>query len=372
MIRTALKFGTFVLVCLAFTTYLAFTIGNLDLRDPLGNDTYTLQATFDDVTGLLLDDNVKVAGVVVGKVTDIEAAGGRALVTFEVDNDHADLPRDSFAQIRWRNLIGQRYIYLYPGTSSEAFQDGDVVCPDDDPAIDCENVNVIDLGELFNRLGPIVGSIDPAQVNEFLETFTEALDGREDKVGQALDDLATLTKGLASRDDAIQRLIVNLDTVASTVNQRDAQIEQMLENLIVLADTFGDNTATLDAALTELGAFGTELDTLLETNSTEIDRLLSNLALVTDTVHQKLPELDAFLAGFDEASAAVFRAGNRGEFLNQKIICFSVGPPLGDSNSCPTGDPILGVSDAPATPMTPTPTSGAAAITSLLTKAAGA
>jgi phospholipid/cholesterol/gamma-HCH transport system substrate-binding protein len=218
-----------------------------------------------------------------------------------------------------------------------------------------------------------VGSIDPAQVNAFLETFTEALDGREDKLGQALDDLATLTQGLAGRDDAIQRLITNLDTVAQTVNRRDAQIESMLQNLITLSDTFGDNTATLDAALVELGSFGSELDRLLSTNSDEIDRLLGNLALVTDTVHGKLPQLDTALANLAEASAAVFRAGNRGEFLNQKILCAFVAPPASSEAGCPTGAPlgpgILGQSTA-AQPYQTATTSGAAAIRSLLTKTA--
>ena len=246
MIRVALKFGAFVVVCLLFTLYLAFTIGNLDFRDPLDREHYRLSATFDDVTGLLLNDNVKVAGVVVGKVTSVKAEDGKALVEFQIDNDHTNIPNDSFAAIRWRNLIGQRYLYLYPGDSPEAFQDGDVVCPDPDV---CKNVEVIDLGALFNELGPIVGAIDPGQVNQLLETLTQALDGREDKVGAALDDLAVLAKGLASRDDAIQRLVTNLETVAGTLNERDAQIEAMLENLVALSDAFGDNTATLDAAL---------------------------------------------------------------------------------------------------------------------------
>jgi phospholipid/cholesterol/gamma-HCH transport system substrate-binding protein len=209
-------------------------------------------------------------------------------------------------------------------------------------------------------------------VNEFLETITGALDGREDKVGQALDDLAVLTSALASRDDAIQRLLTNLDTVADTVNRRDAQIETMLENLIVLADTFGENTATLDAALTELASFGTELDTLLDERSDEIGRILGNVALVTDTVRAKLPELDQFLAGFGDASAAIFRAGNRGEFLNQKILCFTATEPV--PGECPTPD--LGISglDAgeTAAPYVPPPTSGSGAIESLLRKAAGA
>lgn len=363
MIRVALKFGAFVVVCLMFTGYLAFTIGNLDLRDPLGRRTYRVTAAFDDVTGLLIDDNVKVAGVVVGKVTGVTTDAGRAVVTLELDEDQAPIPKDSAAAIRWRNLIGQRYVYLYPGTSAESLEDGDVIE---------ETASVVDLGELFNRLGPIVGSIDPAQVNDFLETITAALDGREDEVGQALDDLATLTTGLATRDEAIQRLITNLDTVAATINRRDAQIETMLENLVTLSETFGDNTATLDAALVELGSFGSELDALLRSSSDEIDRLLANLAHVTDTVHGRLPALDAALSDLAEANAAVFRAGNRGEFLNQKILCSYTTLPESGEAGCPSGAPMSGLSASGAgSSYRPAATSGAAGIASLLTKAVG-
>lgn len=363
MIKIALKFGAFVLVCLIFTGYLAFTIGNLDIRDPLGRDSYKLTASFDDVTGLLRNDNVKVAGVVVGKVTGVRAEDGRAVVDMQIDGDHDQLPSDTSAAVRWRNLIGQRYVYLYPGDAPDALGDGDTIE---------DTTSVVDLGELFNRLGPIVGAIDPAQVNDFLETITAALDGREGEVGAILDDLATLTGGLASRDEAIQRLITNLDTVAQTVNRRDAQIEVMLGNLVTLSETFGDNTATLDAALAELGSFGGELSRLLDDNADEIDRLLTNLAAVTDTVSGKLPELDEALAGLAEANEAVFRAGNRGEFLNQKILCAALGPPSSANSGCPTGDPITGLdAEAPAVPFVNPATSGSAAVRSLLLRAVG-
>src|SRR3546814_16283895 len=124
MIRIALKFGAFVALCLVFTGYLAFTIGNLDVRDPFARNTYDVTARFDDVTGLLVNDNVKVAGVVVGKVTSVSTDDGQAVVSMQIDDDHADLPKDSAAAIRWRNLLGQRYVYLYPGDSAEALQDG--------------------------------------------------------------------------------------------------------------------------------------------------------------------------------------------------------------------------------------------------------
>ncbi len=363
MIRIALKFGAFVAVCLFFTGYLAFTIGNLDVRDPLGRNTYELTATFDDVTGLLVNDNVKVAGVVVGKVTGVSTEDGRAVVEMAIDDDHAGIPKaGTSAGIRWRNLIGQRYVYLYPGDpGGAALEDGDAIE---------ETVSVIDLGELFERLGPIVTAIEPAQVNNLLETLTQAFDGREDQVGAALDDLAVLARGLASRDEAIQRLVTNLDTVAATLNRRDAQIEVMLQNLVTLSESFGDNTATLDAALTELGQFGTDLSGVLDNNSEELDRLLSNLALVTGTAVDKLPEIDAALAGLTEASQAIFRAGNRGEMLNQKILCVFIAPPATGVDGCPTGNPITGLGTSPAR-FTPPPSSGAAGITSLLTKAVG-
>ncbi|HJR24616.1 MAG TPA: MlaD family protein [Acidimicrobiales bacterium] len=361
MIRVALKFGAFVLVCLFFTGYLAFTIGNLDVRDPLARNTYTLTATFDDVTGLLVNDNVKVAGVVIGKVTSVSTENGRAVVKMRIDDEHDDIPKDgTTAGIRWRNLIGQRYVYLYPGSSGgEALQGGDEI---EDTA------SAVDLGELFEQLGPIVTAIDPGQVNKLLETLTQAFDGREDEIGGALDDLATLARGLASRDEAIGRLVENLDTVAATLNRRDAQIEAMLENLVTISESFGDNTATLDAALTELGAFGTDLSGVLDSNAAELDRLLSNLALVTDTAVSKLPELDTFLASFADTTEAIFRAGNRGEFLNQKILCAFIAPPADSQSGCPTGDPITGLSSS-AQVFDEGPVSGGAAISSLLTRA---
>jgi phospholipid/cholesterol/gamma-HCH transport system substrate-binding protein len=317
MIRTALKFGGFVAVCLVFTMYLAFTIGNLKVGELVGDHRYTLTATFDDVTGLLPNDNVKVAGVVVGKVNGISTVDGKAKITFDVKND-VTLPSDTSAAIRWRNLIGQRYVYLYPGKAPTTLTDGSVIK---------DTKSVIDLGELFNRLGPIVSAIDPQQVNAFLDTVTQALEGREDKVGKALDDLAVLAKGLGERDQTIGRLVENLDTVAGTISKRDEQIKVMLDNLVAISQTFSDNTDTLDAAITELGGFGRDLSFLLENNRAELDRLLTNLSLVVDTVHTKLPQLDSALANLGAASRSVFLSGRFGEFLNEEILCAATGPP---------------------------------------------
>jgi len=318
VIRTAIKFGIFVLVCLSFTTYLAFTIGNISIRDPFARDYYTLHADFDDVTGLLVNDNVKIAGVVVGKVTSVSVVDGRARVSFTVKKD-VNLGHDTTAAIRWRNLIGQRYVYLYPGEDTVTkLQNGDNIGA---------TQSVVDLGELFNRLGPIVSAIDEKQVNDFLDTITQALDGNQDKLGKAIDDLSVLMKGLGSRDQAIGRLVENLNTVTGVITNRDQQIRVMLDNLVLISSTFSANTDTLDTALREFGDFSANLHEILANNSAEVDRIISNLALIsTDTISPKLTELDSALKGVDAASRAIFDSSRLGEWLNEAILCFTPDP----------------------------------------------
>lgn len=343
MTRTAVKFGAFVALCTAFLLYLATTIGNTTFGGLVGRgpDAYQLTGAFDDVTGLLEGDNVKVAGVPVGKVLDITTEDGQAVVTVEVRSSTA-VPDDTAMSIRWRNLIGQRYVYLEPGDSPVMLSDGDRVAT---------TTSVVDLGQLFNQLGPIVGAIDVTQVNEFLDSITQALEGNEASISRTLDDLALLVQGLGERDDAIGSLIDNLAVVAETVADRDAQIESMLDNLAVLSQTFSDNTALLETALVEIGQFNTDLSAVLAANRGEIDGIIANLDLTLGTIEANLEPLEIALDGLDEQAAATFRSSSWGGFLNQDIRCVATvstddpcllgeGNPVEQIFGLATGDPV--------------------------------
>jgi phospholipid/cholesterol/gamma-HCH transport system substrate-binding protein len=320
--RTALKLLLiFVLPCSLITGYLYFAIGNVQSLKigplQLLDNQYTLRATFDDVTGMLPNDNVKVAGVVVGKVTTVKVVDGRALVTFKV-RDGVKLPTDSSASIRWRNLLGQRYLYVYPGTASTILRAGDRVTL---------TRSVVDLGELFNRLGPIVKAIDPQQVNAFLDAVVGGLDGNEEKLRSAIDNLAALAGTLGSRDQAIGRLVENLDTVAGTIAARDREIRTILDNLVAITTTFSEHTDVLDSAVTELKTFSDNLGGLLQSNRTQIDRTVSNLATIIELVRTKLPTLDNTVLNLDDAAKRLFTASRLGEWLNQDIYCGTIGVP---------------------------------------------
>ncbi|MER3453495.1 MAG: virulence factor Mce family protein [Acidimicrobiia bacterium] len=273
------------------------------------------------------------AGVPVGKVRSVRVVAGRARVDFEVRDD-VRLPVDSTAAIRWRNLLGQRYLYIYPGRAATVLRPGEEIR---------RTRPVVDLGELFNRLGPIVRTIEPDKVNRFLDTVVAALDGNEGKVRQAVSDLATLGRALAERDRAISRLIANLDTVAAAVDRRDAQIRQMLDNLVLVAQTFSENTDVLDRAVTELGDYTGNLGTLLANNRAQLDSAIGNLSTLVELVRTKLPVLDRTLGNLDDAAKRLFTASQYGEWLNQTIPCGRVGYPVGVSaESCLTRSPIAG------------------------------
>ena len=314
---TIIRLGIFTAVCLAFTMYLALTIGNTRLSqlNPLHTTSYRLSATFDDVTGLVANDNVKVAGVIVGKVRSIKVVDGRAVVSFQIRRG-VRLPMDTSAAIRWRNLIGQRYLYLYPGTASTVLRSGDRIA---------QTRSVVDIGELFNKLGPIVQALDPGKVNQFLDAITTALEGNTTNVRSALDDLAGITSDLASRDNAIQRLVTNLDNVAGTIDDRDREIRTVLDNLVTLAQTFSQNTDILNSAVNDLGDVSTNLHAILSANTAQVDRILANLTTLAGVVQARLPELGQTLSAAPGGAAAVFRAGSIGQFLNQVIPCGAIG-----------------------------------------------
>ena len=320
--RTMIKLlAVFVLPCSIITVYLYFSIGNVQSfkLGPLNllDNQYTLRAMFDDVSGVLPNDNVKVAGVVVGKVTKVKVVNGRALLTFKV-RDGVHLPTDTSASIRWRNLLGQRYVYLYPGKASTILRSGERVTI---------TRSVVDLGELFNRLGPIVKAIDPEQVNVFLDAIVGALDGNEAKLRTAIDNLAVLAGTLGARDQAIGRIVENLDTVTATIAARDREIRTILDNLVAIATAFNENTDVLDTAVTELKTFSDNFGGLLENNRAQIDRTLSNLAKIVDLVRTKLPSLDTTVMNLDDAARRLFTASRIGEFLNQDIYCGTIGVP---------------------------------------------
>ena len=314
MIKQLIRFAAFSTLTLGLTAWIGLRIAQYE-----GGDKYELQATFDDVTGLFPGDDVKLTGVQVGKIKSIRVEEGRAVVRFQID-EAIDLPADSQVAVRWRNLIGQRYLYLYEGTATD-------LLPKDGSAVVGNATGVTDITGLVNTLGPLFTAVDPEKVNDLFTTLVDALEGNGDNLDSLLVNLNTVVATLAERDATLQQLLGDYRTITDQLASRDHQIETMIDNLVLLSQTFADNTALVDEALVELGGFSRDLDTVLTTNEATLASILSSLSVITDTATNRLDELEGALNNLPEALTDLHNVTNDGEYLNINVPCLSLTPP---------------------------------------------
>jgi phospholipid/cholesterol/gamma-HCH transport system substrate-binding protein len=119
--------GVFVVVGLAALAMLAFRVGNLsgaEVRDP-----YRIVAYFDNIGGLKTKSAVTMAGVRIGRVSDITFDPQRfqARVTMDIDGRYTEIPADSNASILTAGLLGEQYIGMEPGGAEEYLKNGDAI-----------------------------------------------------------------------------------------------------------------------------------------------------------------------------------------------------------------------------------------------------
>lgn len=125
-----LAVGLFVLLGLAGLGYLSVSIGGLEW----GVDRIPIEARFASVGELKIGAAVKIAGVKIGTVQDIELDRYAALVELAVDRG-VPLPKDTIASIRTEGLLGEAYVLLRPGGAPEDLAPGDRLAQTE-PAID--------------------------------------------------------------------------------------------------------------------------------------------------------------------------------------------------------------------------------------------
>ncbi|MEU9871454.1 MULTISPECIES: MlaD family protein [Actinomadura] len=306
---TILKFTVFV----ALTGLLTFYIGQQILGTSF-TSRYRLSATFDDVTGLLEGDAVKVAGTPVGQVESIKVVRGKAVVKMAVDKE-VRLPSDSTAAIRWRNVMGQRVVYLEPGKERGRLGDGDRVP---------HTRSVVDLGAIVNSLGPLTRNLDPNQLNKILFAFSQALDGNEQNISLLTDNLDLLLQTFAARKKTIKGMIDDYETVSDAIATRDRQIAASADNLESLTRVFANNRRLLESAVVEVAGVTTNLNQVLGGNDAQLARIIANLGRFSETFRLNVDQLEKMVQQLPLTLRQLFASANGGHYLRTNALCLNV------------------------------------------------
>jgi phospholipid/cholesterol/gamma-HCH transport system substrate-binding protein len=303
-----LKVIVFTIVCLVFTIALGMKLAN----SRLFADTYDMKAEFEDATGVLDGDAVKIAGVDVGRVTGTEIKDGKAVLSFNVDRD-VELPTDSEVAIRWRNVLGQRFVYIYPGDEDEVWDEGDTI-----PS--SHTNDVADIGEFLNRVGPILKAIDPEQANAFLDAVNTALASNEENVRALIDAGASLASDLSERDGHIARTIENADTIMEAFASQDDQIASIIDDLDNVSGVLARRTDDVNQLVTNFADVQDQLDELLATSSSNIDATIGSLDSVTGTLASNQKNLARTLRSTPAGVSNYFQTTAWGEWFNVRLV----------------------------------------------------
>jgi len=211
------KLLVFILVTSLATGVLVVLIGNLSFRS-----SRDYRAVFTDSSGLVKGSEVRIAGVRVGTVSDIEVVDRtRALVTFSVQDD-ATVTRSSEATIRYRDLVGGRYISISQGVGDTARMPADATIPVS------RTHPALDLTVLFNGFKPLFAALTPSDVNKLSYEIIQVFQGEGGNLEGLLQNTASITSTLADRDHVIGQMIDNLNAVLQTIGQRDRELSDLI------------------------------------------------------------------------------------------------------------------------------------------------
>ncbi|MEV5649709.1 MCE family protein [Nocardia sp. NPDC052254] len=288
--RPAIGFGIFAIVSVLVTVVIWNTLART-VDGPV--DKYS--AIFSDVLGLRPNDDVRIAGVRVGKVTAIDldqdpkTNKSLARVTFMVQRDQS-LHTDTKALVRYQNLIGQRYLALAPGTDPDSHimsAGGRIPLERTEPSFD--------ISAFLNGFQPLFENLAPEQVNDLSTTLIQALQGDGVSLSTFITQAAALASDFQRRDAILGDIITNLSGVMSGLARRSGELETLITQTRALVGGLYDQGQSLLSSTEQIGRASSSLVAM-------VSQVQPELAPTQKSVGNALTLLLANGAKFDQAA----------------------------------------------------------------------
>lgn len=309
------KLIIFALVTLVTFGTLAATIANISFGE---RSTYT--AVFTDVTGLAKGQDVRIAGVRVGEITRIGIHKDRtsAVVDFRAAKTSV-LTRGTIATIKYRNLVGERYLALSQGPGpATVLRDGDTMARD-------HTQSALDLTVLFNGFKPLFAALSPKDVNDLSAEIISVLQGEGGNINSLLTRTASLTSTLADRDQVIGRTVTNLNAVLGTVDAHDKALGDLLDQLQRFVSGLAGDRAAIGSSLTNINSVTAETADLLATGRPAIKSDVAHLGSLTTLLNKpaNTAAFEKFLSTSPGKLEKLTRTATYGSWFNFYLCRFN-------------------------------------------------
>lgn len=277
--RDPVPVGLISLAVIALLLLAALNVDNLPL---IGGGT-TYRAHFSESAGLREGDEVRIAGVRVGKVRDVELDGDKVLVRFRVKD--AWVGDAATVDIKIRSLLGQKYLQVDPRGSAEQ---------DPDEVITLHRTTApYDVLEAFRDLAETTNDIDTDQLAQSLQVLSDSVRDSPIEIRSALTGLTRLSTTISSRDAELAKLLEGTRQVSGLLAGRSAEIEKLIADGNLLLAQLQERRAAITRLLDGTKALAAQLRGLVADNTAQLGPVLQQLERISDLLlrnQQKLSE----------------------------------------------------------------------------------
>jgi len=280
--RNPVLVGAISLVVLAVVMVAALRADDLPVIG--GGDTY--HAMFTEAGGLKVNDEVRIAGVRVGKVDEVALDGDQVKVSFKVD-DAADFGSDTRAAIKVKTILGSMFLALEPAGGGQL---------DEGATIPAERTSSpFDVVEAFEGLASTSEQIDTDQLAESLTTLADLTRNTPEEFRGALSGLSRLSANVAEKDAQLNNLLVNLERVSTVLDERDRDIIKLMEDSDVLVRALVARRDAVHELLVSSTTLSRELTALIRQSRADLAPALAHLENVVAVLNKNEDNLDSSL-----------------------------------------------------------------------------
>jgi phospholipid/cholesterol/gamma-HCH transport system substrate-binding protein len=274
------------LVLLAGLLLMGLHAGQLPFINPARN---SYQAQFTDAGGLQASDAVQIAGVVVGRVTDVSIRSSSVLVDFTVDKG-IHLVDETAAQIKIGNLLGSKYLELEPRGVGELGSS---------PIPMARTTPAYDVATAFGDLARVEKQLDTQSIANALNVLSGSFQNSPAQIRAAVKGLSDLSHTIASRDVAFRQLLSHAATATGVLDQRRNDVVQILKASDLVLQALQQRKSVIDQLLRNTVSLTTQLQGLVAENQTTLTPALRQLADVAGMLEKHQGDIAATIANMD-------------------------------------------------------------------------
>jgi phospholipid/cholesterol/gamma-HCH transport system substrate-binding protein len=276
-------------------------------------------AAFTEASGLKPNEDVRIAGVKVGKVMKVGLEGDHVKVTFRVD-PKVRFGTQSRAQIKIGTLLGAHYMEIKPSGARRQSPHSEIPTSRTTPAYDV----VAALSDLSGQ----VQKIDVPQLSKAFNTLTDTLKGSSANVHGTLEGLQKISRAIASRDDSLSDLLGHTNNVTKLLADRSGDLSKLVSDGSLLLQEIDARRAAVRSLLSGTVNLSEQITGTIEENRATLNPALVQLHKVVGILNRNQDNLDRavnVLGPYVTVSADATSAGRWFDGYLQNIVPLPAG-----------------------------------------------